>query len=376
MNSPLPSSQVAEALWLMTAKARGGSHWVSNAACQIDQLEWAGQHLPVSLLQKSDAATAYTCSPYSAWIRYPRDELRQHVAAPWQTLTSFAASVALSPLAAMMWRCKLDQAAIIGNHLVSTNLYQPWLAEQIAGLPAALRRQFPERPWMIRNLCHSLHHDTMQHLQQQGWLMLPARRIYLCDPSDPAVWKHNHVKQDAKLLKRTEVSLIHHDQLQPADIPALRQLFRQVFIHKHSALNPDFSEDFFALCLETRFLQLFALRYEGKLCGVLGLQTEPHSGWMTTPLIGYDTSLPAKLGLYRHLMALLLDQAREQQLRLHYSSGAASFKLARGGKGETEYTAIHLAHLPGCRQLTGHLMHRVLQQCAPALLEKADTIHR
>jgi hypothetical protein len=84
----------------------------------------------------------------------------------------------------------------------------------------------------------------MQHLQQQGWLMLPARRIYLCDPSDPAVWKHNHVKQDAKLLKRAEVSLIHHDQLQPADIPALRQLFRQVFIHKHSALNPDFSEDF------------------------------------------------------------------------------------------------------------------------------------
>ena len=75
-------------------------------------------------------------------------------------------------------------------------------------------------------------------------------------------------------------------------------------------------------------------------------------------------------------MALLLDQAREQQLALHYSSGAAGFKLARGGKGETEYTAIHLAHLPGCRQLTGHLMHRVLQQCAPALLEKADTIHR
>jgi len=155
----------------MTAKARGGSHWVSNAACQIDQLEWAGQHLPVSLLQKSDAATAYTCSPYSAWIRYPRDELRQHVAAPWQTLASFAASAALSPLAAMMWRCKLDQSAIIGNHLVSTNLYQPWQAEQIACLPAALRRQFPERPWMIRNLCHSLHHDTMQHLQQQGWLI-------------------------------------------------------------------------------------------------------------------------------------------------------------------------------------------------------------
>jgi hypothetical protein len=84
----------------MTAKARGGSHWVSNAACRIDQLEWAGQHLPVSL--RNLMRLPLYRSPYSAWIRYPRDELRQHVAAPWQTLASFAASAALSPLAAIV----------------------------------------------------------------------------------------------------------------------------------------------------------------------------------------------------------------------------------------------------------------------------------
>jgi hypothetical protein len=96
----------------MTAKARGGSHWVSNAACRIDQLEWAGQHLPVSLLQnlmRLPLIPAVRIPPgYATPVTNCASTL-QHLGKLWHR----------SPLPPHyhhwlpLWRCKLDQAAII-----------------------------------------------------------------------------------------------------------------------------------------------------------------------------------------------------------------------------------------------------------------------
>jgi hypothetical protein len=141
-----------------------------------------------------------------------------------------------------------------------------------------------------------------------------------------------------------------------------------LFIDKHSQLNPDFTPAFFEFCLESGFLDLYALRYQGEVVGVLGLYAR--NGWLTTPLIGYDTTLPQALGLYRRLMALLYRQAGERQLQLHLSSGADAFKRARGGLGHFEYTAIYADHLPRCRQLALAAFARTMNTLAPRALAR------
>jgi hypothetical protein len=137
---------------------------------------------------------------------------------------------------------------------------------------------------------------------------------------------------------------------------------------KHSPLNPDFSDAFFDLCLDHQFLELFALRHDGRLVGVVGLM-ERH-GWVTTPLIGYDQSLPQSLGLYRRLTALLIEQAIKRGCKIHYSSGAGSFKTARGGRPALEYTAVYVGHLTPYRQTALALFARLVRGFGEKLIRR------
>ncbi|MFZ6719973.1 hypothetical protein [Undibacterium sp. Ji49W] len=372
MNTSLPPHVVADALWLLTARSRGGKHWVSNTDCAIDAIEIAGHSQPVSLLDHSNWQDSYVASPRSTWLRYARQEMLRQLSPGLAALGQLLSCILFGPVSALLNASKLDQAAICGNHLISTNLYPDWSASAVQQATDSLLQKYPQRPLMMRNICPALHPALAQQLIHSGWQMLPSRMVYLCDPQEKSVWKHNHVKQDARLLANTEVEILPHEAIQIQDLPALRQLFRQLFIDKHSYLNPDFSPAFFELCLETQFLELFALRWQGKLVGVIGLYAHPESGYITTPLIGYDTSLPQELGLYRRLMALLLHKAKEKQLKLHYSSGASQFKRARGGLPHLEYTAVYSQHLStSCHQST-RLFASILQNCAPAILKRAD----
>lgn len=365
---------VADALWLLTARSRGGSHWVSNTHCDIQTADIGGHPYPVSLLDDSDWQESYVSSPRSTWLRYARQEALRQLSPPLSALLKAGSCLIFGPLSALLQASRLDQAAIIGNHLVSTNLYPAWSHPELQCMTEAMSTRHPQRPLMMRNICPEVSPGLMQHLQQLGWNMVPARMIYLCDPQQKTVWKHNHVKQDARLLQDSQVEIVSQDQLTSGDLPALRQLFRQLFIDKHSYLNPDFSLAFFELCLETRFLELKALRWQGRWVGILGLYAPSCNNWLTTPLIGYDTSLPQELGLYRRLMALLLHEARQRQLGLHYSSGASQFKRARGGVPALEYTAIYDRHLPNQPKRYIRLWEKLFQQWVPGLLKRADKL--
>jgi hypothetical protein len=176
------------------------------------------------------------------------------------------------------------------------------------------------------------------------------------------------VRKDQRLLDDAAVDVLTPAEIKRQDLPRLRTVFRQLFIDKHSQLNPDFTPKFFEFCLDTGFLDLYALRYQGEIVGVLGLYAR--NGWLTTPLIGYDTSLPQGLGLYRRLMALLYRQARERQLQLHLSSGADAFKRARGGQGHLEYSAVYARHLAHFRQLALGTFARTMNTLAPRALAR------
>lgn len=365
---------MADALWLLTARSRGGQHWLKNATCDIDAIEIAGQSQPVTLLEKSSWQESYVASPRSTWLLYPRQEILRQVGPAWAQAIKLGSCAIFGPLSALFKASKLDQAAIIANHLVSTNLYSDWSATEISTTTDKLLNTYPQRPLMMRNICPQVNPELTKGLLSAGWQLFPSRMIYLCDPQQASIWKHNHVKQDARLLDHSEVEVLRHEALQIQDIAVLQQLYRQLFIDKHSYLNPDFSAAFFELCLETQFLEMHTLRWQGRLVGVLGIYTHPEHGWLTTPLIGYDTSLPKELGLYRRLMALLLKTAKDKKLKLHYSSGASQFKRARGGTPQLEFTAIYNRHLSTTAVQSAAIFGRLLTTFAPAILKKADGI--
>lgn len=73
-------------------------------------------------------------------------------------------------------------------------------------------------------------------------------------------------------------------------------------------------------------------------------------GLITAPIVGYDTRLPGKEGLYRMLTALCIEEAARRRWVLNFSSGASHFKRLRGGAPEIEYSMVYVRHLPAARR--------------------------
>jgi hypothetical protein len=354
----------------MTAAAEAGTanaaaHWVANSSARLSALPTSAGALPLTFTERSGADEAYVASLRSAWVRYPAFEasraLRPGVPEP-------IARIALSPLDALIAMAGLDRAVIVSNRLVSTNLHTPGLPQAVPHLADALQARFPDRPFALRNVCAAVDPALPTALQRAGWALLPARLVYCCRPRDPALWQRNRVRQDAKLLDRDAVEVINAEGLRPEDIPRLRWLYAQVFLLKHSRLNPDYTDAFFADAPRTGTMDLKALRHEGRLIGVIGLVRQ--HGWITTPMLGADPQA-ANAAPYRRLMALLLRQARENGDQLHYSSGAGEFKRARGGEPAIEYTAVFGRHLSAPRRAALAALGAMLISLAPRLLARA-----
>ncbi|AZP12140.1 hypothetical protein [Undibacterium parvum] len=372
MKYPAPSAALAHTLWLLSARARGGKHWIANANCEFQSITIAEQTQPVSVQALSSRNQSYVLSPRSAWINYAKEEANRLAPRKLQWLAKILGDSIFFPLSLLLRGSGLDRAVSIGNRLISTNLYPDWSLQEFKNLTEELVSEYPNYPYIFRNICPEVNPHFYDYLQRCGWSLVPARMIYLCDPQNPAVWKHNHVKKDVRLLHSEDIEIVGPEQMKNGDLPRLRDLFRQVFIHKHSTLNPDFTIDFFEFCLESSFLELHGLRHKGQMVGVLGVYEFQGSNWITTPLIGYDTTMPQELGLYRRLMALLLQIAKQKNKRLHYSSGASEFKQARGGLAYLEYTAIYSQHLNTREKLCNKLFAKTLQYIAPRILKRVD----
>ncbi len=341
------------------------AHWVANSSSRLSALSTSAGALPLTFTERSAANEAYVASLRSAWVRYPAFEASRALR---PGLPEPLARVALSPLDALIVAAGLDRAVIVSNRLVSTNLHTPDLAQAIPDLADALQARFADRPFTLRNVCAEVDPALPAALGHAGWALLPARLVYCCRPGDPALWQRNRVRQDAKLLDRDAVEVIGADALTLADIPRLRWLYAQVFLLKHSRLNPDYTEAFFAEALHTgAMMDLKALRHEGRLIGVIGLVRQ--HGWITTPMLGADPQA-ANEAPYRRLMALLLRLARENGDRLHYSSGAGEFKRARGGIPAIEYTAVFGRHLSAPRRAALAALGAMLMSFAPRLLAR------
>ncbi|QID17312.1 GNAT family N-acetyltransferase [Nitrogeniibacter mangrovi] len=358
--APAPAGQGE---WLARAGRDGAGVWLDNARGAVHTLEDDGHSLSL-VLADDDPGTSYVASLISAWPRYGCDEARRHLPLPARP----AASLALGPLAALMRAGRLHRAAFVGNELVSTNLLPDLSADAWRRVRDAAIALAPARPLVLRNVCEAIRSGLPARLERAGWLLVPARTVYLCDPADPAVRRRNNNKNDARLLKREDVRFVSPEAIVPADLPALRALFRQLFMERHSALNPDFSDAFFELCRTRRYLELHGLRHDGRWVGVVGFLHR--HGWLTTPLLGYDLSAPRELGLYRRLMAHGQRAALACGARLHLSAGAGEFKRSRGGEPVLEFTALYVAHLPRGPRAAATAFAATLARLAPPVLRR------
>jgi hypothetical protein len=199
-------------------------------------------------------------------------------------------------------------------------------------------------------------------LKSLGFIAVPSRQVYLFDarkgPDSTFLQRHNS-KMDGKLLSKMPYRVIHGDELLDSDYPRLEELYNLLYLGKYSRLNPQFTADWLRCGQRDGWLELRALSTdERRIDGVVGWFSNEKI--LTAPVVGYDTSLPQNLGLYRLITQMCLQEAVKRRCMLNFSSGAAHFKRMRGGQPEIEYSMVFVDHLSKKRRRAWRLLSRVL----------------
>lgn len=362
----IPWPQTAQGQWarhsLTPFLLNGTQHYVSNVVAEPYVVVYRGVALPL-MVTRGGSGNAYVCSQYSHYVAYAQEELHKLNRPGLQA----ALSVFLGIFGLWLRLGKIDHAAYLGNHLVSTNLYPELTAQDISVLSRAITQMFPDLAVVVRSVHDFSTGQWDAIFTAAGFRLIPSRSVLFMDPASN-LWQKRDVKKDLKLLKNTPYTLRKINPTSDTELSRAKALYDLLYLEKYSRQNPQFTAAYFRLCGSGFPLELYVLEKDNHIDGVFGM----FSGgpFVAAPILGYDTRVSASAGLYRQLSMHLLLKARDLGKILHASSGVADFKRLRGAEPALEYTAVDTRHLSCGRRWVWRSLEWVVRKIALPLIQK------
>jgi len=336
---------------------------ITNITTHIDSVGKGSMRVPVSV-NGSTQGNAWVCSPHTTYVDYASEEAQRLVPA----LLARPLGLACMAVGAILRPARIDKAVTINNWLLSTNLYpslerttlRHWLDEAIG--------RWPGHAVWLRSLNRRHNAEVIDMLKDLGYLLVPSRQVYLFDSVDANASTHINLQRDLRLLRSHPFVHSPSREWSKQDFHRAQTLYEALYIEKYSRFNPRYTARFLQAWAQVGLLSLGGYRDgQGVLQAVLG--TFGCAGTVTAPIVGYNTKLPQKLGLYRILMASVLRHAAETRQSINLSAGAAEFKRLRGGQAEIEYSAVFVRHLPAGRRLAVDLLQAITSRIGEPLMK-------
>ncbi len=343
---------------------------INNVSTGMTLLD-TGKHIfPVSINNGDERPhNSYVVSPLTAYTAYAEYELNQ-LARPW---LAWPLGKLIKIVGRHLQHRSIDRIVQINNWLLSTNLYPAqWQGEDLQEITHLMVNHFPDHAIGFRSLNGFSNPQLLKRLSDFGYISIPSRQVYLFDGRagrNAAFLSHHNTQMDATLLRRTDYQIVTASELKDDDYPRLEHLYNLLYLDKYCPLNPQFSAEWLRRGQRDGWLELTALRTaEGSIDAVLGWFSQDDI--LTAPMVGYDTALPQKKGLYRLITQLCLQATVERQCLLNFSSGAAHFKRLRGGQAEIEYSMVYVSHLSPQRQRIWRVLGSLLQWIGVPLMQR------
>ena len=322
-----------------------------GAACYVENVNLAVRALSVDvtllplIVNPGKRAVSDICSPYAHYFMYTVEEFRKSHSA----FSGFIFRVLTFPFGVLLRACDIDHAIFINNWLFTTNPGPSLSNEKIGAATDLLLREYPDFAIVLRSVNSLFDHQLQNSLVCNGYRLVRSRRVYVIDCTGKRALRHNNIQIDLKLLKKSSYRVLDcHESLQK-HVSRMAELYRGIYLSKHSTLNPQFTSEFFLLTLKERIFAYRALEKDGRIDGFVTFFVQDDR--LTGAVLGYDLNSPQEIGLYRMLIAILISEAAQRNLHLNLSGGAGRFKLLRGAVPIDEYDAIYDRHLPAYRRL-------------------------
>ena len=349
--------------------AMGRAHrgaMINNLETAVFALTTSLGELPVTR-NEGVGRTCYVCCPSVAYIDYALSELR-HFEGNAALSASLHGLVTLArPVIAATG---IDRHLQPNNWLLATNPALPIGADELAEVTRALVAGHPRHAVIWRSLNEYSDSGQLARFTAAGYDLFPARQIYLFDCRDAPPAVHRDGRRDRALLDSGDYAIVEPDRIEVSDYFRMAELYGYLYLDKYTRLNPQYSADYMASAHRSGLLSFYGLRQGGRLDGMIGFFDL--GDVMTAPMVGYDTAKPQRLGLYRRLMAIGLQRARQRRMLFNMSAGAASFKRNRGAVPAIEYAAVYSRHLAVSQRVACWIVRAILEKVGPALLKRFE----
>ncbi len=359
-----PAGTEAECAYLKTFVHSGSLALIGNLRTRVLGLRSGKRIFPVTV-NEAEYGDAYVCLPHSAYALYAKAELDIVDAGPWSPVLACLADIA----SGMMRAGRINQIVHLNNWMLSTNLHDGWLGEDLPDIRLTLVRAYPNHIIAVRSLNEWSDRELAERFRADGWKMLPSRQIYVTDDLQRDWAPRRDTRRDIALLAKTPYRIDTMETLLPGDSERIAELYAKLYLVRYSRLNPAFTPAYIEMTHRTKVIQYRGFRdVKGVLAIIVGCFVRGRI--LTTPIVGYDTTRPREEGLYRMASILLTQVAQERDLRLNSSAGAASFKRSRGARPLLEYSAFFVDHLSWSRRTMVVGMERLLNKLTIPLMRE------
>jgi hypothetical protein len=335
---------------LRTLLARPSTDFVDNVRTKISVLNFENDAWALTINQK-EYDNALICSPYTTYVTYPLHALNKFKKMWIKGLILLNSSI----MAGLCRLTKFNQVVQVNNNLNSLIRHPAVFSDRLPGLTVKLIRRYPTHAINVFRVNEALDSALLSALKNAGYLVFPDRIAHVFFPEKEYI-RRSHTKRDLSLLKKTNYTILLHDELTPEDADRFAQLYRQLFIDKHSKHNPVYTAAYFREAVQNHWHDYTAFRNsDGRIDGFISWFIKDNT--MICGPLGYDSDVDRKTGVYRQLVALCLKQANENQIVFNMGGGSDEFKLNRGSVETMEYTAVYCRHLSFYRQIPWKMMH-------------------
>ncbi|MEZ5314717.1 MAG: hypothetical protein R3E91_00655 [Chlamydiales bacterium] len=338
--------------YLLPFILEGTDSFISNAKTTLYLLHLDDCIIPISV-NETEYDNSYILSSYFL-VTNLKEKI--HNTYGWEKIRNKISIFLLDPL--LKW-IKINKVVIINNWLLTTNPYPDLTKKQIEILTNFLKKQFPDHYLMFRSLNIYKNTNVFEALQRANYRMIPTRNIYLYDPQQTEKLNSNIIRKqrrDISKISQSHYSIETPNVLSDKEVSRILELYHHLYISRYTKYSPLYTKKYLHHMLEKKILRFKLLKKEGEIYAVAGFLKK--NGYLLTPFLGYDRSLPQKEGLYQMISGIIMEEIKKEQLIAHQGSGASDFKKWRGYIEQEEYIAIHDSHLSSYRRLFWFLGER------------------
>jgi hypothetical protein len=270
-------------------------------------------------------------------------------------------------------RAGFDRVVYVDNWLTSTTLHAPLPQASWAALVDALRTSHPGHAIVVRGVDARSGPALRASLLALDAELVFSRRVLFQDPEEAL--RRRDALRDKALLDRAisegRYRVVDARTLDDRAMERATELYDQLYVIKWSRHNPRLTTRYVAHAIRSGFLEGKVLvSRDGSIDGVYAAWIR--HGLYYVPLLGYDTSLPRSLGLYRMLAALSSDDALARRVLVHDSAGVSDFKQNRGAVPVLEHLAVFDRHLPRARRAPWRALRVLMDRVGVPLIERFD----